>query len=612
MTHWTLARGNRHKYTALEYELFWDYNDENLYIWHNDQWVLIGGDGKNFLTEAGSNLEIVYKEDDTEHRHPILRLKDDIDVDTMTLGKFYEKKTVADEQGVQIDVYFVIEDKQNIYFKSHNGTVKFNYTGIPNTGNVNPTDTGNQWYEVSMDDFRKLTNLPDYTGSTLDQYQEDCWLYFDIYVKEEASHFSIDRVFITHGRATTDDEIVSDGRIWCHNPYWMEVNDKHKVDVSDGFYFLPNIFHDDSDNDPYVPGQEVEILHVYKTIPGGVLTQETIKNPYPRWKGTVNLGEVEDCTFFPLVHYKPGSDAIIGGKTYIETTRSSCIERAVYHISVCSSGKCSIYGSDDHNVKDTVNLVELKDGSTVIGLRTHSILEKTYTYEEIKGDEYGVSTDVYFQLNSHLDVRLVSDHGEAIFTRRTDFLSQGNTNGGNTDYDCWWFEMSMRDFKRVLGLPARTGSKLDLFGDSCYVYFDIYFNSPDTAFSIDRAFITTHKAYSDDDVVSEGRIWCHNPNWMVPNDKHTVDVSDGFTFISNIFDDSANNLTYTHGQKVRIMYVYLVVPGQTTTITHVTESYKPPKKVKVMFNGWDSRKKLKADLNITEEDIVSSVILARN
>ena len=99
---------------------------------------------------------------------------------------------------------------------------------------------------------------------------------------------------------------------------------------------------------------------------------------------------------------------------------------------------------------------------------------------------------------------------------------------------------------------------------------------------------------------------------MVPNDQHTVDVSDGFTFIPTVFDDSSNNTPYEAGGKYKIMDVYMVVPGQKVLIPKTTEKYTPPESIEVWFNGWDCRGNLKADLDIKEDDITSSVILARD
>ena len=89
-----ITGGNRKIYDAFERELFWDYPSRSLYLrmpnrGFDDKWVLIGGDGKQNPMVAGDNLEINYREDDPKHWfNAELRLIDDIDINTMELGKF--------------------------------------------------------------------------------------------------------------------------------------------------------------------------------------------------------------------------------------------------------------------------------------------------------------------------------------------------------------------------------------------------------------------------------------------------------------------------------------------------------------------------------------------
>lgn len=418
-----IPAGKREKYKdPIFRELFWEVEEQNLYIYDGAKWILIAGKWKNNVLKVGDNLEIVFEEDDVKKERPILRLLDDIDINTMELGKFSEN---------------------------------------------------------------------------------------------------------------------------------------------------------------------------------------------PRWKGTVFLGKTKDCTFFPLLR-KSQSEAMIGGKFLIYITRAGGVEKGIYQLTTTSFGKGVIFGSDDRNAKCSLNLVTLKNGTKTIGFKTQSTKERITTYEEVDGGEYGVSSEVWFIINSHTDIRLWSNNGSAKFERRMDIINQSNPE--NNELGCHWFELGMEDFRTVTGIPLNTGSSLDQFDNSCYVYFDIFFDKTDSSFSIDRAFITTKRAPSgsEDPIVSEGRIWCHNPYWMVPNDQHTVDVSDGFTFIPTVFDDSSNNTPYEAGGKYKIMDVYMVVPGQKVLIPKTTEKYTPPESIEVWFNGWDCSGNLKADLDIKEDDIVSSVILARD
>lgn len=83
-----VPHGRRTSYKPLHRELFWEKEEQNLYMYNKDHWVLIAGKNKQGLVEAGTNIEIVFSPEDTEKRIPIVRLKDDIDIDTMELGKF--------------------------------------------------------------------------------------------------------------------------------------------------------------------------------------------------------------------------------------------------------------------------------------------------------------------------------------------------------------------------------------------------------------------------------------------------------------------------------------------------------------------------------------------
>lgn len=415
--------GFREKYKPLHRELFWETSEENLYMYNFDHWVLIAGKGKQKYSEAEGNLEIVFDEEDTDHEHPYIRLKDDIDINTMELGKF---STAA------------------------------------------------------------------------------------------------------------------------------------------------------------------------------------------RWKGTVKLGEVENTTFFPLVKYSLNSKELIGGKFLIQIEREDKKEFGIYTATVCGNEHGSIFGSDDQNVKCTVNRVTYTDNKSFVGFKTFSTLRTQYTYEEIQGEDTGVTSEIYFVINDKNNIYFQSTDGVyAKFTNRFDILSTG-TNSAADDYGCHWYELKMEDFRRITGIPLTTGSNLDLYDNNSYVYFDIFINNQ-SQFSIDRVFITHERATAGDEdtIVSDGKVWCHNPYWLTPNDKSTVDVSDGFVFIDSIFTSEASNMDYTANVGIKIMDVYMVIPGGVTTITHTKLLYLPPDKITVWFNGWDTRDTKKFELG-KEEDIFSSKTVARN
>ena len=197
-----LPYGKRSKYTPLSRELFWDIEENNLYLYNDDHWILIGGNGKQRFTEAGDNIEIVYRDDDPEHFYPILRLKDDIDIDTMELGKF---------------------------------------------------------------------------SNTL------------------------------------------------------------------------------------------------------------------RWKGMIKLGEVHDTSFFPLVRFNPSLEEIIGGKFLVKVFRGDVIEYGIYQATASSCGWGSIFGSDDQNVKFTVNREVFSNaGGAWVGFRTFNDLRNGTSSKYLPPDKIEV------------------------------------------------------------------------------------------------------------------------------------------------------------------------------------------------------------------------------
>lgn len=333
----------------------------------------------------------------------------------------------------------------------------------------------------------------------------------------------------------------------------------------------------------------------------------------PHWKGLVKLGEVENTSFFPILNYSKDAHEMVAGKFFVRTVRHDDSEElGIYNAAMCSDGRCSIYGSDTRNIKDTINYERLPDGREEIGFRTFSTLETVVTYEEINNASYQHTREIYFTIFGRDDIRFESTEGASIaFTRRSDVYDTGNA-PLDGQY-CWWYELSMEDFRRVTGIPRVTGLSLDQFDNSCYVYFDIFVNRNENAFSIDRAFITTRRARNENEMVSEGRIWCHNPSWMTPNDRHTVDVGDSFRFIPTVFDDSSNNTAFTPGTRIKIMDVYANVVGGTVTIAHEHVLLTPPKKVEVWYNGWDTRaEENKPSLENRSEEFEESLVLARN
>lgn len=324
-----------------------------------------------------------------------------------------------------------------------------------------------------------------------------------------------------------------------------------------------------------------------------------------RWKGMVKIGEIENSTVFPLINYSEYSPYLIGGKFLLKIFRENKIEYGIYHATACASGEGSTFGSDSENVKCTLNIITFKDNSKVIGFRTFNKLEKVYTTQTVTTDEYGLSSEVYLILNAATNIQIQSNKGKVAFTL-LDWTNTGNisTSNGNR-----WYEVPMGDFRTVTGIPTYTGTNLDKFDDNSYMYWDIY--STSTQFSIDRVFITKQKSNNEDEAVSEGRIFCHNPSWLTPNDKHTIDCSDGFTLFDNIFTSTSSNNDYTAGVPIEIATVYLAIPSTTTEVTTYTTKYMPPSKIEVWFNGFDSRTE---DLipSFESKEISSSVIIGRD
>ena len=70
-------------------------------------------------------------------------------------------------------------------------------------------------------------------------------------------------------------------------------------------------------------------------------------------------------------------------------------------------------------------------------------------------------------------------------------------------------------------------------------------------------------------------------------------------------------MNYTANVGIKIMDVYMVIPGGTTTITHTKLLYLPPDKMTVWFNGWDIRDTKEFEPR-EENDIFSFKTVARN
>ena len=370
--------GARSAYTPYDREMFFDAITKNLYMYHGGVWKLIGGKLKQneFI---GENIEIV---DIPGQENQAVRVTDDIDIDTMTLGKWYEQKTISDERGISSTVYFILTDKQHIAFSNGTTSIPFTFLDIENSANLyEGSPQGNAWYEISLGDFRNLTEIPETgTGSNLDLFDNNSYVYFDVYVDDANHLFSIDRVFVTHNQCTNEDDIISEGRVWVHNPTWFTPRDEHTIDVSDGFNLMSNIFQDTTENEPFTPNQPIKIMDIYKVIPGGILSTEIIPNPYPRWKGMIKLGEVENSTFFPLIKYaEEYPTGLIGGKFLVKTYRDNKIEHSTYHAMITASGRGTIFGSDQTNSKHTLNKVSFRDGDTQIGFRTYLTEKINYT-----------------------------------------------------------------------------------------------------------------------------------------------------------------------------------------------------------------------------------------
>lgn len=333
----------------------------------------------------------------------------------------------------------------------------------------------------------------------------------------------------------------------------------------------------------------------------------------PHWKGLIKFGEVENTSFFPVLKYDKNLHEMVGGKFWVKTTRHDDTEEyGIYQATMFNNGQASIYGSDTRNIKDTINYEMSGDGKEEVGFRTFSSLETVITYEEIENAPYQHTREIYFTISGRDDIRFESTEGTSVaFKRRQDVVDTGNQ-PLDGDY-CWWYELSMADFRRVTGIPVVTGLSLDQFDNNSYVYFDIFINQAENAFSVDRAFITSRRASNENEIVSEGRIWCHNPYWMTPNDRHTVDVGDSFRFISTVFDDSSNNTAFTPGTRIKIMDVYANIVGGTVTIAHEHVVLTPPKKIEIWYCGWDTRaEENKPSLEDRSDDFEESLILARN
>lgn len=88
MAQFLIKAGNTSKrlsYQAPNSSLFWDTQELNLYIYRN-KWVLLGGVGKQRKLTVGDNLEIIFPiRGDTKRRQPVIRVVNNVDVNTVTL-----------------------------------------------------------------------------------------------------------------------------------------------------------------------------------------------------------------------------------------------------------------------------------------------------------------------------------------------------------------------------------------------------------------------------------------------------------------------------------------------------------------------------------------------
>lgn len=329
----------------------------------------------------------------------------------------------------------------------------------------------------------------------------------------------------------------------------------------------------------------------------------------PRWKGMRKIGEVADSNFFPLINYNRTSKDIIGGQFLLKLIKDTETSYESYQLTInASATRASIFGACTTNGVTNLDLVTYEDGSKSIGIKLPKRVEKV---KKVTQQEAGTAVkDVYLNITDINNIKLTSNEYEVKLNRRTDFYSQYNTSGSAYD-GCWWYEISMYEFRKITGIPEYTGTDLDLFTNATgYMYFDIYLSTSNT-FSIDRVFVTNSKAYSDDDCVSEGRVFCHNQAALTDiNDKHTVDVSDGLGPLDEIFRDDEDNETYTPGQNIQIMHVEKSY--EAAEITQEVYEDQVPKKIECWFNGWDTRSDSSIpDLNQDVDDFISSKIIAR-
>lgn len=85
----TEAKKEEVKKELLPRQFLFTRDGENLYIKWNDELIPIGGKCKQNYLKAGDNIEIIREDEEGNEINPeIVRLLDDIDINTVTLGKF--------------------------------------------------------------------------------------------------------------------------------------------------------------------------------------------------------------------------------------------------------------------------------------------------------------------------------------------------------------------------------------------------------------------------------------------------------------------------------------------------------------------------------------------
>ena len=371
---------------------------------------------------------------------------------------------------------------------------------------------------------------------------------------------------------------------------------------------------------------------------GSVTTQP--EDGFP-WKSQYVLFDSTDTTILltkESAANQQDENSIIGGEVLIKFSREDgTFKTAHYKISLSSTGSYSLEGAT--GTVDNVEVVRVeRDGVGYYGLKMpndvyqvmktsvetyYEFTKRTETQEWVENavnDTRENITDNYTikildtrnpnslvlvnkSTNAQIPLSMVYNVTKPLLVHKTVYLvingtieepqvniigSDANGNDMNVAFTrrdgipanggCFWFSMTMGNYRNITQMPLVTGTNLDLFDNNAYIWFEIYLSAANE-FSIDRAYITRTNQTTVAGVMSEGRIWrsaqhagyYDNTDGTAPleggvpaTDKSYIDCSVGFV-LSEYFNEWGGDFPFTFGQRMVFYQFDLPAGGNSDT-----------------------------------------------